>query len=236
MKHRRNGRAETSDLRFLSNVLLQDVVKQDFFASMPPITALRISFTCSSKEEFEFERKLVEMWNETCLILMDVKKKAHFWSPARRRLLVELPPETGYSHDKVRLLKKSLCGTRDAPANWEAAIKEVMLKIGFIQAKSKSCFYYHDEFQIPVEVHGDDFTAVGPKEKSQWFAESWKKFWTIDIRGTLGPPGMKGVDHSIVILNRLVTWTNKGIELEADPRHVALLIQESVKDTGQERY
>ena len=41
-----------------------------------------------------------------------------------------------------------------------------------------------------------------------------------------GPPGMKDVDHSIVILNRLVTWTDKGIELEADPRHVALLIQE----------
>ena len=37
---------------------------------------------------------------------------------------------------------------------------------------------------------------------------------------------MKDVDHSIVILNRLVTWTGKCIELEADPRHVALLIQE----------
>ena len=32
---------------------------------------------------------------------------------------------------------------------------------------------------------------------------------------------MKCVDHSIVILNRLVTWTDKGIELEAGPRHVS---------------
>ena len=37
---------------------------------------------------------------------------------------------------------------------------------------------------------------------------------------------MKEVDHSIVILNRLVTWTDKGIEMEADPRHVDLLLQE----------
>ena len=37
-------------------------------------------------------------------------------------------PEAGYSHDKVGLLKKSLSGTPDAPANWEAAIREVMLK------------------------------------------------------------------------------------------------------------
>jgi len=39
---------------------------------------------------------------------------------------------------------------------------------------------------------------------------------------------MKNVDHSIVILNRLVTWTDKGIEMEADPRHVDLLLQEVV--------
>ena len=198
----------------------------DFFASMPPITALRILFTLAvTKKVPDLKGKLVDMSNETCMIFIDVKK-AHFWSPARRRLLVELPPEAGYSHDKVGLLRKSLYGTRDAPANWEAAIKEVMLKIGFVQAKSNSCLYYHEEGQIRIEVHGDDFTAVGPKSRLQWFADSLKKFWTIDIRGILGPPGMKGVDHSIVILNRLVTWTDKGIELEADPRHVALLIQE----------
>ena len=198
----------------------------DFFASMPPITALRILFTLAvTKKVPDLKGKLVDMSNETCMIFIDVKK-AHFWSPARRRLLVELPPEAGYSHDKVGLLRKSLYGTRDAPANWEAAIKEVMLKIGFVQAKSNSCLYYHEEGQIRIEVHGDDFTAVGPKSRLQWFADSLKNFWTIDIRGILGPPGMKGVDHSIVILNRLVTWTDKGIELEADPRHVALLIQE----------
>jgi hypothetical protein len=39
---------------------------------------------------------------------------------------------------------------------------------------------------------------------------------------------MKDVDHSIVILNRLVTWTDKRIEMEADPRHVDLLLQEVV--------
>ena len=62
-------------------------------------------------------------------------------------------------------LKKSLYGIRDAPAKWEAAIKEVMPKIGFIRAKSNSCLYYHEEGQIRVEVHGNDFTALGPKSK-----------------------------------------------------------------------
>ena len=80
------------------------------------------------------------MPNDTCLIFIDIKK-AHFWSPARRRLLVELPEGMGFPPGKVGLLKKSLYGTRDAPANWEAAIKEVMLSIGFLQARSNSCLH-----------------------------------------------------------------------------------------------
>ena len=31
------------------------------------------------------------------------------------------------------------------PANWEAAIKDVMLALGFLQAKSNACLYFHEE-------------------------------------------------------------------------------------------
>ena len=78
----------------------------------------------------------------------------------------------------------------------------------------------HEQRQIRFEVHGDDFTGVGAK------SDQLAKHWTIDLRGILGPPSMPDVDHSIVILNRLVTWSDKGIELEADPRHVELLLKE----------
>ena len=37
---------------------------------------------------------------------------------------------------------------------------------------------------------------------------------------------MPGTKQSIDILNRLVTWTERGIELEADPRHVELILRE----------
>ena len=73
----------------------------DFFASMPPITALRILFTLAvTKKVPDLKGKLVDMSDKACMIF--------FWSPARRRLLVELPPEAGCSHDKVGFLKKSL--------------------------------------------------------------------------------------------------------------------------------
>ena len=46
---------------------------------------------------------------------------------------------------------------------------------------------------------------------------------------------MPNVDHSIIILNRLLTRTGRGIEVEADPRHVEILLREvgceGAKDT-----
>ena len=195
---------------------------------MPPITALRALFTLAVTMRVpSLEGKLTQMDRTTCLIFIDVKK-AHFWSPARRRLLVELPSGMGYPPGKVGLWRrKSLYGTCDAPANWEAAIKAVMMLIGFQQAKSNSCLYYHAEKQIRIEVHGDDFTGVGPKAELECFAAELRKHWTIDVRGILGPPIYEGCGPlNCYLVNRLVTWTDKGIEMEADPRHVDLLLQE----------
>ena len=93
---------------------------QDFFASMPTVTALRGGFALGQEIH--------------ALFFVGVKK-AHFWSPAKRRLLIELRDCMGFLPGKVDLLKRSLCGARDAPANWEAAIREVMLSIGFLKSR-----------------------------------------------------------------------------------------------------
>ena len=105
-----------------------------------------------------------EMPRNQCLDFLDIKK-AHFWAEARRRLLVELPEESGVNtREFVGLLKKSLYGTRDAPSNWEATIRRIMKVLGFTQGRSNSCLYYHPTRHIRVEVHGDDFTGLGTKE------------------------------------------------------------------------
>ena len=74
---------------------------------MPPMIALRILFTIAvTKKIPNKDGKLIPLDPTTCLIFIDIKK-AHFWSPARRRLLVEIPPEMGGPPDQVGLLKKS---------------------------------------------------------------------------------------------------------------------------------
>ena len=57
-----------------------------------------------TKRNPDMNGKLITQPRDTCLIFTDVKK-VHFWSPARRRLLVELPPEAGYGPDVVGLLR-----------------------------------------------------------------------------------------------------------------------------------
>ncbi|CAE7420072.1 RE2, partial [Symbiodinium sp. CCMP2592] len=194
----------------------------EFFAAMPPLSSLRALFALATTGRVPGPNKKAFQMNEhgeVCVLFIDVKK-AHFWSPVRRRLLVELPPEAGEGPDKVGLLKRSLYGTRDAPSNWEHAIKKVMTDLGFKQGVSNPCLYFHPEHGLRCNVHGDDFTVVGGYNKLQWLIESLQKAWTIEVRGIL-----PGVTHSISVLNRLVTWTNEGIEMEADPRHVDLVLE-----------
>ena len=200
---------------------------EDFYASMPPISALRTLFALATTRRAPgLDGRMRELPLDLCLVFLDIKK-AHFWADARRRLLVELPEETGVDTQKfVGLLRKSLYGTRDAPANWEATILRVMTLLGFTQGRSNSCLYFHPVREIRVEVHGDDFTGLGAKDQLEWFAKELGKHWTVETRGYLGPPGMPGTKQSIDILNRLVTWTERGIELEADPRHVELILRE----------
>ena len=65
----------------------------DLIASMPPITALRMLFTLAvTKKIPNKDGKLISMDPTTCLIFIGIKK-THFWSPARRRLLVEIPSD-----------------------------------------------------------------------------------------------------------------------------------------------
>ena len=200
---------------------------EDFYASMPPISALRTLFALATTNRAPgLDGRMRELPRNRCLVFLDIKK-AHFWADARRRILVELPMETGVDTEKyVGLLKKSLYGTRDAPANWEATILRVMTLLGFVQGRSNSCLYFHPGRQIQVEVHGDDFTGLGSKDHLEWFATELGKHWTIEVRGYLGPPGMAGTQQTIDILNRLVTWSAKGIELEADPRHAEIIMNE----------
>ena len=66
-------------------------------------------------------------------------------------------------------------------------------------------------------VHVDDFTVLGSDESLGWMKSKISERFETKFRGRLapGPDDVK----SIRILNRVVQWTEVGIEYEADQRH-----------------
>ena len=115
-------------------------------------------------------------------------------------------------------------GTRDAATNWEQHYSEKLAEHGFRPGLSSPCVMYHEEKSIRLVVHGDDFTFLGTDDALDWVISLMRMLFDIKIRGRLGPHPTD--DKEIRLLNRIISWTTKGLEWEADQRHAEILIRE----------
>ena len=71
-------------------------------------------------------------------------------------------------------------------------------------------------------LHRDDFTSAGPKHQLDWLRAEMEQKYELKENYRLGPGKL---DHKEGrILNRVVRWTQGGIEYEADPRQGEKLI------------
>ena len=58
----------------------------------------------------------------------------------------------------------SMYGTRDAALNRALEFGDTLKAAGYEQGKANPCLFDHDDLDVSVMVHGDDFVAVGPDE------------------------------------------------------------------------
>ena len=72
-------------------------------------------------------------------------------------------------------------------------------------------------------MHGDDFTAVGPKSSLDWYEEQLKMLYELKTGGRLGPGNDD--DKEAACFNRVIRWTDDGLEYEADPRQAEKWIE-----------
>jgi hypothetical protein len=82
---------------------------------------------------------------------------------------------------------------------------------------------WHAARSLVCRVHGDDFTAAGAKPDLDWFEAKLEASYELRKGGRLGPG--KDDDKEGRILNRIVRWTDSGLECEADPRQAERLIE-----------
>ena len=143
--------------------------EEGLFASTPPLEALRWLLS-----EAATIRRGHRMGNKVALI-SDVSR-AFFEAPARRKVAVILPTEAlegeETKENTVGILNQSLYGTRDAAVNFQNEVKRLMVKNGYIQAKYNTSLYYNPATDVRVMIHGDDFIAVGERERRSRPSES----------------------------------------------------------------
>ena len=72
-------------------------------------------------------------------------------------------------------------------------------------------------------VHGDDYLSSGQSKDLDWLKGELEKAYEIQTQRVGGGSDR---DQEGKILNRIVRWTEKGFELEADPRHAELVIRQ----------
>ena len=109
-------------------------------------------------------------------------------------------------------------GTQKAAEGWQAESSGALVEMGFKQGVACPCIFVHGAKDIVVTVHGDDFTAVGPKVGLDWYEAALEAKYELKKGGRLGP-GLKD-DREATCSNRVIRWCDDRLEYEADPRQV----------------
>ena len=137
---------------------------------------------------------------------------------------VELPNEMSADPGMCGLPRRHMYGTRRAAEGWQDECSTRMIDAGFIQGVASPCVFHHPTRHIACSVHGDDFTAAGPKPELDWFEATSNKSYELTVGGQLGPGPTD--DKETIVFGRVIQWTETGIEYEADPRQVEKLVSE----------
>ena len=95
--------------------------------------------------------------------------------------------------------------------------------IGFKRGVGHSVVFYHSGREIKTLVHGDDYVSSGMSEQLDWLEGELGKAYEIHTPRTR-QKGNEEVKANIP--NRVVRRTEKGYEIEADPRHAELIVEQ----------
>ena len=193
--------------------------RDDLFAATPPLESLRVIISICANNQYHAQRD-----NRFIIMSTDVKR-AYFYAPATRPVFIKIPAEDREpgDEDMVGRLNLSLYGTRDAAMNWSATYTDFLTKIGFTTGNASPCNFYHPIRRISITVHGDDFTSTAREQDLKWLKSMFNAKFEV-TNEFLGPG--EGHARQVRILNRVISWTDDGIQYEADQRHAEVVIRQ----------
>ena len=205
---------------YRSRLVATEVNRQamlDMFAAMPPLEAIKALFSLCATASTNRDRR-----GPKKLAFIDIRK-AYLNAPVQRAIYVRLPKED-HEPGMCGRLNVSLYGTRDAARNWEEEYTRTLEAAGYVHGRASPCIFLCKDTGGRIVVHGDDFTLMADQQEIDRVCRVLKERYEIKLRGVLGP-GVND-DKEISLLNRIVRWTDAGIEYESDPRHAEILVEQ----------
>ena len=146
--------------------------QESIFAPTPPLESLRMVLSYATTQ---FKGKTRKTWEAKSEKRMQVSmidiSRAYFNAKTDPRDLVyvQFPPDMGAPSGTCGLLRRHMYGTRRAAEGWQDECSSTLVDLGFTQGSASACVFCHLEQDIVVSVHGDDFTAAGPKISLDWY-------------------------------------------------------------------
>ena len=198
------------------------------FAGTPPLEGLKaiVSMSMSGQQGVPMRARKV-------LGFYDVSR-AHFHSPAKRRMYVKTLPEDKTIQSGIARLLKAMYGGRDAGNCWDDFSEKVMRSLGFTEGVFSTCLYYNAKQDTCAWRHGDDFVVLATRTQHAQFHAEANKQMILKQEGILGPLKEAGDKQEVRCLNRLLRYVqppfrsaDEGyVEWESDPRHCEILMSQ----------
>ena len=197
------------------------------FAPTPPLETLRMVLS-HAMTDFDGEPKKIDdpsSARRQQVLLVDISR-AYFNAPTSddSPTYVELPPDVNAPPSMCGLLKRHMYGTKRAAEGWQEEYLQALADMGFEQGCASACLFRHVKRGSVLSVHGDDFTASGPKDSLDWWQAEMQSRYELTIGGRLGPGPSDAKEARC--LNLIIRWVCNGIEYEADPRLVERLLDQ----------
>ena len=173
--------------------------------------------------DLDEERRWCEAGPQDPVLKLELRdvSRAHFNGRPLKPTYVQLPPERRKPGVCGRLVS-NMYGMRGAAAAWEVDYADNMQKWGFSRGMASTCVFMHTVRRMMVIVHGDDFLCLGSEVDLDWFGAQMSEVYENKSVGRIGPE--RADKKTLKVLNRLVTWRDDAIELEADQRHADIVV------------
>ncbi len=198
-----------------------------FFAPTPPLEALRTALSLAATTVGTWRPcRDPESEERTQILILDISR-AYFNArlDPGQQTYVQLPSEDPDAGHMCAKLLRHMYGTRAAADGWQEEYSTFLVEmLKFRQGISSPCVFRHSTRQLVVTVHGDDFTSVGAKRDLDWFEAAMEENYELTKQPRLGPGPQDAKEATV--LNRVIRWTDEGLEYEADPRQSEKLIEE----------